>query len=295
MYQCGVLQSLYDHLDIEEISYDVSSGASIGAVNAAVLGMFEKGDEIAAYKMLKEEWENTNTSNIFREWPTWGPLAAFWKPSFFDNTPSHTRLDSKLKDHPLKKRVAFQSVNIDDGSILTFDEKLDPSLWGEAVAASSSIPIVFQPTTSIGNMHLVDGGTYSYMNLQAAIHRCREVATNDKDITVDVILDQDNPVEMKEYKKHRFFNSYHIYQRQKDFSSYYDVMNDVFPIVEQNPDVNYRYIISPTESLPGNAIPIFVDPKDLNETYNIGYRDGLKAIKNDPVFQEFNRQMKDYK
>lgn len=63
------------------------------------------------------------------------------------------------------------------------------------------------------------------------------------------------------------------------------MMNDVYPIVELNPGVNYRYIVAPTEPLPGNVIPIWVDPKDLNTTYEIGYRDGLKALKRtEPVF-----------
>lgn len=92
--------------------------------------------------------------------------------------------------------MAFQTVNIDDGRILSFDERLDRRLHGEAISASSSIPIVFQPTTSVGNMHLVDGMTFSPMNLQAAINRCRETITEDEKITVDMILDQDKPVQM---------------------------------------------------------------------------------------------------
>lgn len=98
---------MYDNLPTEDVSYDVSSGASIGAVNAAIIGMFDKGNETAAYKMLYDEWSHTNTSNIFVNWPRWGPLAGFWKPSFLDNTPSHTRLNDRLKEYPLKKKVAF--------------------------------------------------------------------------------------------------------------------------------------------------------------------------------------------
>lgn len=212
MYQVGVLQSLYDNLDEGEVAYDVCTGASIGAVNAAIIGMFEKGNETAAYQMLYEEWAHTNTSNIFVNWPQ-GPISGLWKPSFLDNTPSHTRVNNRIKKYPLKKKVAFQTINIGDGKIYNFDETLDKSLHAEAVVASSSIPIAFQPTTSIDGMHLVDGGTFSYMNLQSAIHKCREVTPNDEDIIVDMIMDQDAPVKMPEYNKTRWFNSYHIYNR----------------------------------------------------------------------------------
>ena len=37
-------------------------------------------------------------------------------------------------------------------------------------------------------MQLVDGGTYTNLNLQDAIDRCREVADSDAKITVDVIM-----------------------------------------------------------------------------------------------------------
>lgn len=137
-------------------------------------------------------------------------------------------------------------------------------------------------------MHLVDGGTFSYMNLQAAILKCREVADSDENITVDMLLDENKPVEMKNFTNKKFFNAHHIYKRQQDFTSYYDVMNDILPIVEQNPDINFRYIISPTEPLPGPAIPIWVNPSDLNKTYEIGYNDAIKAMNNDTVYSEFH-------
>lgn len=293
MYQVGVLQSLYDNLPKEEVAYDVTTGASIGAVNAATIGMFAKGNETEAYKVLYDDWADLTTDQIFAEWPTFGPLAGFWKPSFFDDTPTHTRINTRLLN-PFKRMVAFQTVNIDDGKIYTFDEKFNKSLQGESVAASASIPTMFQPTTTIGNMHLVDGGTYSYMNLQAAILKCREVADSDENITVDVILDQDKPVEMKNFKGRKYFNAYHIYKRQSDFAAYYSIMDDLFPIVEQNPKINFRYIISPTEPLPGNVVPIWVNPKDLNQTYEIGYNDAIKAMKNDTVYKEFHDQTKDY-
>ena len=77
---------------------------------------------------------------------------------------------------------------MNDGAVHVFDETMDPKLQGETVAASASIPVAFYPTTSIKGLQLVDGGTYSDLNLQDAINKCREVVDNDEDITVDVIM-----------------------------------------------------------------------------------------------------------
>lgn len=33
--------------------------------------------------MLYDEWNNSTTANIFREWSCWGPIASLWQLSFF--------------------------------------------------------------------------------------------------------------------------------------------------------------------------------------------------------------------
>jgi len=48
-------------------------------------------------------------------------------------------------------------------------------------------------------MQLVDGGTFSDLNLQDAIQKCREVVDDDEDIIVDVIMCLDEPVKMKKF------------------------------------------------------------------------------------------------
>lgn len=141
-YETGVLQSLYDHLPEGEVAWDVTTGVSIGAINAASLGIYAKGDEKAAIEKMHTYWKILDTSTIFVQWPKWSILAGFWKNSFFDNTPSHTSVNQRLVN-PFKRRVAFQSVNINDGKVYQFDEKLSPKLQGEAVVASASIPVAF--------------------------------------------------------------------------------------------------------------------------------------------------------
>lgn len=141
---------------------------------------------------------------------------------------------------------------------------------------------------------LGDGGTYDDMNVQAAIHKCKEVVEDDSDIILDVVLDSSNPVTLPEYKKQTFFNSYHILKRLKDFSNYHGVMDTLYNIVAQNPLVNLRYIVTASQSLPGGAIPIFVDQEKLLEEFNIGYQDGIKAINNDTIYQDFHKNVQDY-
>ena len=73
--------------------------------------------------------------------------------------------------------------------------------------------MAFKPTDTIGGYQLVDGGTFSDLNLQDAIEKCREIVDDDSDIIVDVIMCQTDPVVMEEYKSWDFFNPYHVQQR----------------------------------------------------------------------------------
>ena len=67
----------------------MTSGASIGAVNAATLGMFDKDNVTEAIKILYDDWADLSTDQIFHEWPMFGPIAGLWKISLFDDTPTH--------------------------------------------------------------------------------------------------------------------------------------------------------------------------------------------------------------
>jgi predicted acylesterase/phospholipase RssA len=64
-YEVGVLQSFLENLPQEDIEYDVVVGVSIGAVNAATIGMYDKGEEAAAFATLKDYWSDLDTDQIF--------------------------------------------------------------------------------------------------------------------------------------------------------------------------------------------------------------------------------------
>jgi hypothetical protein len=48
-------------------------------------------------------------------------------------------------------------------------------------------------------------------------------------------------------------------------------MNDVMRVSNANPNVNYRHIVTATETLPGGQVPIWAKPEDLKKTWDIGY------------------------
>lgn len=80
-----------------------------------------------------------------------GPIEGLWRNSLFNNTVSHELVNERLVN-PFKRKVSFQAVNINDAKVYSFDETLSPSLQAESVVASTTIPVAFKPTDTIGDL-----------------------------------------------------------------------------------------------------------------------------------------------
>lgn len=77
--------------------------------------------------------------------------------------------------------------------------------------------------------------------------------------------------------------------------TFHDAMNDVLPILDSNPDVNMRYLISASEELPGGYLSIVVKEEDMKKMWQIGYDDAKNAIENNAgATMDFDIQAKDY-
>lgn len=62
------------------------TGVSVGALNAAAVSLFEKGDEVNMAKFLNETWWNLNSDDVFDV--HWFPLYhLFHGISLLDNAP----------------------------------------------------------------------------------------------------------------------------------------------------------------------------------------------------------------
>jgi predicted acylesterase/phospholipase RssA len=85
-----------------------------------------------------------------------------------------------------------QAVDLNTGEIFVFDETMPKEDRAQTILAGGSIPLIFEPVEDlIDTKALVDGGTYSNLELDEGILKCREQGFDDKDIIVDVILCHD--------------------------------------------------------------------------------------------------------
>lgn len=145
--------------------------------------------------------------------------------------------------------MGVSSVDVNSGSYVTFNEKEPLQRLPAGVVASASIPLVF-PHRNIKSMTLMDGGVIWNTNLSTAVNRCKELVDDDSQIVVDIILCFGSQLDSVKETGNAIDN----FLRYQEISFYYDLMNDVVEFKRLRPEVNYRYLLMPSEDLGYNLL-----------------------------------------
>ena len=72
-YEVGALYEMTRLLDPSELEYDVISGISVGAINAAALAIHEKGKIKEAAQFLYDMWMNLTSDQVYESWDGFEP------------------------------------------------------------------------------------------------------------------------------------------------------------------------------------------------------------------------------
>lgn len=192
-YQAGAIVHLMGR---EKRQYDIITGTSVGAINAAFLAQFPMSASEEAATRLYEMWRDIEAGSIYRLWyrgVLW-MLPAFWKGSLYTTAPLRELLTKNIDIAKVKssgRALRILSVNTATNNIGIWDETSDDIIDG--VMASSAFPGVL-PAVHARGMYWIDGGTRENTPLNQAI---QAGAT-----TIDVILC--DPRDVAGYK-HSFF------------------------------------------------------------------------------------------
>ena len=86
----------------------------------------------------------------------------------------------------------------------------------------------------------MDGGTVYNTNLVSAVERCRETADKDEDITLDIVICDDNP-DLGRWEDTN--DAISNFLRYKSIRDYYNGLADIYKFKQAFPNVNYRYFV----------------------------------------------------
>ena len=273
-YEAGALWALVNNLPENEVNWDVISGISAGSLNTSGMSMFPKGKEVDAVELLKNVWMNiTGNEDIFVEWPEGIVFSLLTRPSLFDTTPLRN-LVTKLFTKPIARKIVVGTTSLNTGAFKTYNETVGMNLI-EVVMSSAAVPTVF-PHQKFDNDVYVDGGCVINQDVFSAINRCYEQTGNQADIVVDLVF-CGSVTNLSDSSS--VANSLEVMGRVGNIMLYDSDLWYVYNAMRAYPYVNFRYILFPSKSIPGELISLDFRPASLKAGYDVGVSDGLDAIK----------------
>lgn len=168
-YQAGALRYIMAN---QRYTYDLYTGTSVGALNAAFLAQFGSGHDAEGANKLYELWVGIKPSHVYKLWykgVLWY-LPALWKESVYSSDPLRDLIQNhvspeRLKTSGKKLRIAAVSATTYEG--YTWTEQDDDI--GTGVLASSAFPGVFPRVPARGDLWM-DGVVHDNTPLAAAIY-----------------------------------------------------------------------------------------------------------------------------
>lgn len=165
-YQVGALKFILGTLGVK---YDIFCGVSVGAINAAHLGMFKDGQEKESIESLSQLWGTLDNSKIYKRWWPFGRWHSMWRTSFFDSSPLRDLLMRHIDHARIResgKKVRVGCISLTSGKYTVFNQDFDYFI--QAVLASASFPGMLTPVNFQGQLWM-DGGVKELSPIKTAI------------------------------------------------------------------------------------------------------------------------------
>lgn len=271
-YEAGVIWAITNLTNPSDITWNAISGISVGAINTGGLVQFPVGQEKAAADFLVSIWRSVNSSSdIYKEWDG-GLIAGFLFHSGIYNT---APLQVFLRDnflYPISRNFSVGSTNFDTGLFSTFNESVGKAAI-DAVVCSASPPPVFPPHQFEGYTW-ADGGCVMNLDVASAVERCLEI-TEEENIITDMILDSPYAPLANETS----FKTQEVFSRIYQISSYDGSVWYTYNALKAYPKVYFRYLITPTQPMPGGRIPLNFTPSVLEAEIQLGINDTINYFK----------------
>jgi len=273
-YQAGVFQGLA--ASTENVQYDVISGVQGGAINAALISSFGKGNEVEAAKKLVAFWQATAHAKLYQSW--WGGLAEglLTEGGLYDNSPMLAFFNTEFKGLSLERALFIGLTDVLSGSFTVLSNKdLEKDNLIGALQGSFSFPGVFPPYSGLGS-EFFDGTSIYNLDVFSAVNACLEKTGGvEEDVVVDVIMTTADSLEKVDASK---YNSLEVLYRFAEISEYYGSLDGLLRAKFAYKGVNFRNVISPAKSLSWAFTPLSLTEKQINGMIAKGVEDATKQM-----------------
>lgn len=188
-------------------------------------------------------------------------------------------LKSEFSNVTIQRKLDIGIVDVLDGSYRDFSDANVTS--GEnlvdAMYASMSFAGFFPPAEVLDSSWF-DGSAVWDIDIFTAVNRCKDMGFENENIVVDVIMTSSanlKSVDAEDYK------SIGMLFRYLEISSFYNSMDGLLRAKFAYKGVDFRYVITPSESMPTSMYPLNLDEKQIQEIIDMGYSDAQNVISGD--------------
>jgi len=279
-YQAGALKGITtsDKLTPADYSYDAVSGVSGGALNAVLLSSFAKGQEGAAADRMEQFWRDGANASLYKNW--FGGIARglFFEGGLYNSAPLEDFIKKEFKDVKMQRSMDIGIVDVLDGSYKDFSEKniTSGANLNDALYASMSFAGFFPPADVLGSSFF-DGSAVWDIDIFSAINSCKDLGFDEADIDVDVIMT--SAANLKEVQAEDY-KSIGMLFRYLEISSFYNSMDGLLRAKFAYQKANFRYVVTPTGSIPSSLYPLNLSEKQVNSAFAMGVKDAQNVINN---------------
>lgn len=139
-----------------------------------------------------------------------------------------------------------------------------------SVTFSGVSPAIF------ANDSLYMTGNAIYENdIMSVINHCSDLGYKDSDIVIDSII---SGQAVPNSYSHEGANAFNVLKRSSEVFKYYQHMHGIIRAKDGHKDVNYRYVVAPSFSMPSKIIPLQYKPEEAKSLMNLGEKDAERAI-----------------
>ena len=133
------------------------------------------------------------------------------------------------------------------------------------------------PAVEFNNTLYFAGNAIYENDVMAAVNHCEALGYDEKDIIIDSIVGGSTELS---FFNPELENSFGIMRRASELWKFYDTMHGVMRAKNGHPDVNFRYVIGPTFTMPSKFLPMQYTLSETHSLMDHGERDANRAIVN---------------
>jgi predicted acylesterase/phospholipase RssA len=102
-YQAGGIAGLIENLAAEDVTYDIVTGVSVGAVNGMAASIYAPGQEVEMKEFIMENWRSLRAENVYKGWFGGITQGVLFESGIYNNAPLREFLAEKIGDQTIKR------------------------------------------------------------------------------------------------------------------------------------------------------------------------------------------------